>query len=507
MTETNKNNSLQSKKNSESKLKKHCLYKILNPDSICVFGANNDLLKSMGSMQMSNIKSAFKGKIFPIHPKLEIVQDLKAYKSVLDLPEIPDLAFIIIPSKAVAQVMEECGQKGIKHLIITTGGFREIRDREEGVKLSKKIDAIAKKYNMRFIGPNCIGLYNGFANLNTFWAYIPHEIGNISIASQSGTIASLTSWQTKYMGVKIGKSISVGNENNIDLVDVLEYFMIDEETDVIGLYIEEIKRADEFIKLAKKITPIKPIMAIYVGGSGAAARSTGSHTGSLAGDVKIYDAVFKQTGIISTNSIVDFFLGLRTLLYAKCNNVFPKGKRVGILTASGGSAAILTKRSEMFGLDVPEFSEDLQTKISKLIPPHASGRNPIDLTFFKNHYDFFVTLPKLLLKSGEIDILMFDGIYDLEELNNHYDKLGYPIDEFMRNSTESFYTNFTKPLQRLAHKNSIPIFFSGPQLYSYPSYREFLENNLPIFEFWDAPPKFAAILVKYSELHRKLSDK
>ena len=133
MTETNKKNSLQSNQNSESNLNKHCLYKILNPDSICVFGANNDPLNSMGSMQMSNIISAFKGKVYPIHPRLEVVQGLKSYKNVLDLPETPDLAFIIVPSKVVPQVMEECGQKGIKRLIITTGGFREIGDRDNGI--------------------------------------------------------------------------------------------------------------------------------------------------------------------------------------------------------------------------------------------------------------------------------------------------------------------------------------------------------------------------------------
>lgn len=506
MTEINKNNPLESNQVTEKALQDHCLHKILNPKSICVFGANDDFINTMGSMQMRNIKSAFKGKLFPIHLRLSKVQGLKAYKSVLDLPEIPDLAFLIIPKRVVPQIMEECGQKGIKRLIITTGGFREVGERGDGIKLSKEIDAIAKKYSMRFIGPNCIGLYNGYANLNTFWAYFPHLVGNISIASQSGTIASLTSWQTRYRGVKIGKSISVGNERNIDIVDVLEYFRDDPQTSVIGLYIEEIKRGREFFKLAKEVTPKKPIVAMYAGGEGAAARSVSSHTGSIAGNNKIFEAMFNQTGIISTNSILDFLQFLKTLSYAQANNVYPKGKRVGILTNSGGSAAIMSKSTEMYGLEVPEFSKELQEKISRYMPPHASGKNPIDVTFSKNQNDFFTTLPKLLVKSGEIDLLLFDGFFDLSEMFEIFEKSGSTIDETMKQSAKSFYTNLTKPLRRLAGKKSIPILYSGPQLFSHQSYIDFIEKDLPIFELWDDPPKNAAMLVKYSEYRRKFSE-
>lgn len=506
MTEFNKNNPLKSNQDINNALKNHCLYKILNPNSICVFGANNDFFNTMGSMQMRNIKSAFKGKLFPIHPRLKKVQGITAYQSVLDLPEIPDLAFLIIPNRVVPKIMEECGQKGIKRLIITTGGFRETGEQGDGIKLSKKIDSIAKKYGMRFIGPNCIGLYNGYANLNTFWAYFPHLIGNISIASQSGTIASLTSWQTRYRGIKIGKSISVGNERNIDLVDVLEYFRDDPQTSVIGLYIEEIKRGKEFIKLSKEVTPKKPIVAMYSGGEGAAARSVSSHTGSIAGNNKIFEGMFKQTGIISTNLIVDFLQFLKTLSYAQANNVYPKGRRVGILTNSGGSAAIMSKSTEYYGLEVPEFSRTLQEKVSKYIPPHASGKNPIDVTFSKNQKDFFTTLPKLLVKSGEIDLLLFDGFFDLKEMIEIFKKSGSPVDEMMKLSTESYYTNLLKTLQRIAHKKSIPILYSGPQLFSHQAYRDFIERDLPIFELWDAPPKNAAMLVKYSEYRRNFSE-
>jgi acyl-CoA synthetase (NDP forming) len=240
----------------EDPSKDHFLYRLLNPRSICVFGANNDLLRTMGSMQLRNCIAGggLSGHLYPIHPSLEEVQGIKSYKSVFDLPETPDLAFIILRPSVVPQVLDECGQKGIKSAIITSGGFREIGP--DGVELSKKLEEITKKYDMRFIGPNCLGVYNGYfhypekedAYFNTFWIYLPHRRGNISIVSQSGTIAAQTAWHSNYMGVKIGKSISIGNERNIDVVDFLEYLKDDSQTDVIGLYLEEVKRGKEFIK-------------------------------------------------------------------------------------------------------------------------------------------------------------------------------------------------------------------------------------------------------------------
>ena len=306
----------------------------------------------MGSMQFQNIiNGGFEGDLYPIHPKLDNVQGYKAYKSVLELPDIPELAFIILPPKIVPTVMEECGEKGIKYLIITSGGFREVGP--EGESLSSQIDQIAKKYGMRFIGPNCLGIYNGWygapkenIHLNTMWITETTERGNVSVASQSGTIACHTVWHAKRIGLKIGKSISNGNENNIDLVDMLYYFRDDPQTEVIGLYIEEIKRGKEFIEIAKQITPKKPIVAIYAGGSEAATRSINSHTGSIGGNQEIFNAVFKETGIISTDSIMDFLYFLRTFSWAQRTGIYPKGKKVGVITNSGGAGAMMTKNLE-----------------------------------------------------------------------------------------------------------------------------------------------------------------
>ncbi|NVM37805.1 MAG: CoA-binding protein [Candidatus Lokiarchaeota archaeon] len=501
-----------SKNNSES-IKNNFIEKILNPKSICVFGANNNLMTTMGSMQLRNIIAGggFNGNIFPVHPRLEKVQGIQAYQSIFDIPIIPDLAFIILPTRIVPQVMEECGQKGVKNLIITSGGFRE--SGSDGIELSKQIDEIANKYNMRFIGPNCLGIYNGWydypdkkdAYFNTFWIYLPHKRGNISIISQSGTVAAQTAFYTNDLGIKIGKSISVGNERNIDLVDVLKYLKNDPQTEVIGLYIEEIKQGKEFLKLVKSITPKKPIVAIYAGGTKAAARSIMSHTGSISTDNKIYEAVFKKTGIISTNSIMDFLYYLRTLSHAQSYNIFPKGNRIGIITDSGGPGAMMTKTAELYGMEVPEFSQELQSEIKKYIPKTASSVNPIDITFHENFMNMFIKFPKLLMKSREVDVIVVFGVYDFDDIMNVIEKSGMKPDENMKNMKEIFETMVLKSIKSLVKKHLIPVFFAGPYPYRYPWMQKFIEHDIPIFSMWDDITKCLNILCRYAEYRNKFS--
>lgn len=501
-----------SENNSES-IKDNFIEQILKPKSICVFGANNNLMTTMGSMQLRNIIAGggFDGNIFPVHPKLEKVQGIKAYQSIFDIPIIPDLAFIILPTRIVPQVMEECGQKGVKHLIITSGGFRE--GGSDGIELSKQIDEIAKKYNMRFIGPNCLGIYNGWygypdkkdAYFNTFWIYLPHKRGNISIISQSGTVAAQTAFYTNDLGIKIGKSISVGNERNIDLVDVLNYLKNDPQTEVIGLYIEEIKQGKDFIKLAKSITPKKPIVAIYAGGTKAAARSIMSHTGSVSTDDKIYEAVFKKTGIFSTNSIMDFLYYLRTLSYAQSYNIFPKGNRIGIITDSGGPGAMMTKTAELYGMEVPEFSQELQSEFKKYIPKTASSVNPIDITFHENFMNMFIKFPKLLMKSREVDVIVVFGVYDFDDIMNVIEKSGMKLDEDMKNMRDVFEKMVLESIKSLMKKHSIPVFFAGPYPYRYSWMQKFVEHDIPIFSMWDDITKCLNILCRYADYRNKFS--
>jgi len=496
MTESNENPS-----------EDHFLHSIINPKSIAIFGANNKFLDTMGAMQLRNIIAGgfAKNKIFPIHPKLDIIQGLKTYKSVLDLSEVPDLALIILRPDVVPEVLEQCGLKGIKNIIITSGGFREIG--KKGIMLSQTIDDIAKKYNMRFVGPNCLGVYNGWYDypenknsyFNTMWIYKVPERGKISIAAHSGTVASHLFWFCRQIGVKIGKSLSIGNERNIDLVDILEYYKDDPQTDVIGLYIEEIKRGKEFIQLAKDITPLKPIVAIYAGGSEAASRSIMGHTGSLAGDDKIFEAVFKEAGIISTFSIKDFLYYLRAFSYG----IIPKSNRIGIITDSGGSGAMMAKAAEKYGLIIPEFSEELKSKLKAYVPSVANIDNPLDLTFQFNQYNLYVKIPKIIINSGEVDGIIIYAVFGFEEIMDVVKKSGGKSYEEFDITNEMMRSVYLKPMQRFVRKKKVPIFYIGPQGYSNPWVREFLKSDIPIFDLWDMPIKTFSVLARYSEYRKQ----
>ena len=497
--------------NNKNVLKNHFLYRFINPESIAVFGASNSFLDNMGAMMLRNIifGGFSKERIYPIHPKLENIQDLKAYKSILDLPEVPDLAFIVLRPNIVPRVLEECGEKGVKRAIIVSGGFREYGS--NGIIFSHKISDIARKNDIRFIGPNCLGIYNAFYNypefkdkrFNTMWIYETPERGNISIIAHSGTVASHVFWYCKRVGVKIGKSLSTGNEENIDIVDFLDYLKDDPETDVIGLYIEEIKRGKEFINTVKKITPTKPIVAIYAGGTEAASRSIMGHTGSIAGDDKIFEAVFKETGIISTYSIKEFFYYLKTF----SQNIIPNGNRLGIITDSGGCGAMMAKAAEKLGLIVPEFSEELKDKLKPYVPPVANIDNPLDLTFQFNQYNLYVKIPKIMINSGEIDGIIMYAVFGFKEILDVIKTSGGETYEELEVSNDMMKGLYLKPVQRLVKKKSVPVFYIGPQGYSNPWVREFIDSNIPIFDLWDLPVKCFSVLAKYSEYRKKINPK
>jgi len=250
----------------------HFLHDFLKPQSVAIYGANHSVATTMGTMLLSNlIIGGFDGNIYPIHLKLDAVFGHKAYKSISEVPEVPDLVIIVLPPRIVPQIFEECGEKGVKKIVLISGGFREVTGELKN-NLTEQMTQLAKKYGIRFIGPNCLGFYNAWAypetgdkafNLMIFVKQTGN--GKLSLASQSGTMTSHIFMDPENIDIHIGKSVSIGNEANIDLVDFLEYFKDDSETDVIGLYIEEIKRSKEFIEIAKDITPNKPIIALYGG--------------------------------------------------------------------------------------------------------------------------------------------------------------------------------------------------------------------------------------------------
>ncbi|MFX1392046.1 MAG: CoA-binding protein [Promethearchaeota archaeon] len=492
--------------------KTHFLHDFLRPKSIAIYGANNTFGTTMGTMQLMRIiSSGYKGKIFPIHLKLKKVLGYQAYRTIAEVPEIPDLVIIVLPPKIVTQVFKECGEKGVKKIVLISGGFREVTGDRINT-LTEQIVKIANHYSIRFIGPNCFGFYNswiypendGVFNMMVWGDGLKR--GKFSLASQSGTMSSHWGMDPEYIDLNVGKTISVGNEANIDLVDFLEYFKDDDETEIIGLYIEEIKRGQKFIQLIKEIIPKKPIVAMYGGGSGAGNRAIKSHTGSMAGNIKIFDAMIKETGIIKTD-YVEEFLDIISIL-SKPNFIYPRGKRIGIITNSGGPGALIANNAERKGLIVPKLSDSLQLKLKKILPPTGSWVNPIDVTFDMNIFNFYINIPKTLMRSGEVDAIIIYGAIGFHELIPYLlqnEKLSAHVEfrKDMADKLDEMDKIFILPTIKASQKYSIPIIYINPQNYASNWSKKIREHGGIVFQFWDRPVSALAKIIKYVKFTRK----
>ncbi|HRW81424.1 MAG TPA: CoA-binding protein, partial [Desulfomonilia bacterium] len=278
---------------------------LMNPSSIAFVGASNTFT-TMGTIQCMNlIAGGYPGEVFPIHPKEATVLGKKAYKAIADLPVVPDLAVLVVPTRLVLDMVEEFGRLGTKHMVIITAGFRETGT--NGGAMEKVLVERARHYGIRFLGPNCLGIVNTHLPLNITVGPVQDYKGKLGLASQSGTyVAQVVSYLHKN-GIALSKAISVGNEADINLIDCIEYLGQDDNTRAIGLYIEGIRDASRFLEVASRVSRVKPIVAQYVGGSEAGARSGSSHTGAMAGPDHLYEALFDQAGVIGVDSIEDVY--------------------------------------------------------------------------------------------------------------------------------------------------------------------------------------------------------
>jgi len=376
------------------------LFPIANPKSIAFFGASNNYT-TMGTIQFMSMKElGYEGQVYPIHLKETEVQGYRAYQSVMDLPEVPDLAIIVLPTRIVCQAMDECGQKGIKRAVVISGGFKEVG--EEGAKLEDELKRTADHYGIRFVGPNCIGVVNPHRKLNPTPLPYDGQPGFIGLASQSGSFVTQMFDYLRPMGLGFSSAFSVGNEANIDIVDCLNYFGACEKTKVIALYIEGIRRGRAFIEMARSIVPKKPIVALYVGGTDTGKRAGFSHTGALSGPDDLYSGLFKQSGVIRASSITELF----DFCWALGCLPAPKGRGLVIQTHSGGPGANAADAAGRAGLRLPSLSEATREKLKPFFPPTASIINPVDMTFSRNSSDLFSIIPQTLMEDENTDALL-----------------------------------------------------------------------------------------------------
>ena len=344
---------------------------IFKPRSIAVIGASNTLGKWGYHMVSRPLLTGFRGTIYPVNQSEKMIMGLPSYASVLDIPNVVDMAVVVVPAPIVPRVIAECVQKGIKGAVVITAGFGETGS--EGLALQNEVVAIARKGGLRLVGPNCNGILSSAVNLNLSFERAPRS-GHIAFISQSGTFGADLADSALAKGYGLSKFVSIGNQADLNAADYLEYLIEDEDTKVIILYMEGFREGRRFFQLAAESVRKKPVIIYKAGFTKAGARATQSHTGSLAGQDHLFDAMCRQAGILRADEVFQPF----DMAEALVHQPLPRGRRIGIV-GSGGQGVVTCDACNLLGLEVPEFDSETQTQLKKLLAPHApTPRNPLD---------------------------------------------------------------------------------------------------------------------------------
>lgn len=343
------------------------------PGSVAVIGASREEEK-VGHIILDNIiNSGYKGKLFPVNPKADEIHGIKCYPSVLNVPGDIDLAIIVIPAQFVLQVLEECSKKNTKWSIIISAGFKETGI--EGAKRERQLIEKAKDYGIRILGPNCLGIIDTKCPINaTFLPNMP-PMGKIGFISQSGALGTAILDWAKTNKIGFSKFVSLGNKADISENDLFDDWENEKDTEVITAYLEGVKYGREFIRISSKVSKKKPIIVIKSGNTDAGARAVSSHTGTLAGSAKAYEAAFKQAGIIRANTIRDLFNYAKAFSYQP----LPKGKKVAIITNAGGPGIMATDECEKSDILLASLKKETIDGLKEFLPEAANFYNPIDI--------------------------------------------------------------------------------------------------------------------------------
>ena len=362
---------------------------IFSPASVAVVGASTTPGKVGHDIFVNILKGGYTGTLYPVNPNARAVASVRAYPSISEIPDPVDLAMIILPPRPALAAVEEAVEKGIKGIVIVSAGFREVG--REGLEIENRIVSVCREAGIRVVGPNCLGVINPLAavRLNASFSARMPESGNVSFMSQSGALctAVLDFAADKEFG--FSKFISIGNKADVDELDLMRYFHQDPDTEVILIYMEELRRGPEFIEVVKEITSgdfrPTPVLAIKSGRTSAGAEAAASHTGALAGTEAVYDAIFKQSGIIRVDSIDELFDYASAFAYknesalGKLRRKVPYGNRLAIVTNAGGPGIVATDMTISSGMQLARFQPDTIETLASHLPKTANLHNPVDV--------------------------------------------------------------------------------------------------------------------------------
>jgi acetyl coenzyme A synthetase (ADP forming)-like protein len=388
------------------------------PKSVAVIGASTKP-DSLGRAVFKNILfHGYTGVVYPVNPKAKSILGVKAYPSVLDIPDEIDLAVIIVPAIAVANVLEECGRKGVRAAIVISAGFKEIG--EEGAQRERELQQIAQRYGIALLGPNCLGIINTdpAVSLNaTFAPGMPRQ-GNIAFISQSGALGVAALEYAQRQKIGLSKFISIGNKADLHENHLLDYLKDDPLSDVILLYIEDLEDPQGFHRLATEITSERPkkipILAIKSGRTLEGAKAATSHTGALAGSDEVYDSIFMQSGVLRVETIEELF----DYAIAFAQQPLPQSNRIAIVTNAGGAGILATDAAVRHGVQLAEFTEETVRKLRELLPPTVNVANPVDMTGEPNEQRYETVVRTVLEDPNVAGVVVIAAPHILMSLEN-----------------------------------------------------------------------------------------
>ncbi len=374
---------------------------ILRPRSIAVIGASRER-GTIGAEVFHNlIARGFEGPVYPVNPRASVVQSVVAYPSIGAVPGPVDLALVIVPAAFVLPVLEECGKKGVRGAVVISAGFREVG--EEGAARERALVECARRYGMRLVGPNCLGVLNTEKAVRmdaTFAAVFP-PAGHVAFSSQSGALGLAILEYASQLNLGISQFVSVGNKADVSGNDLLLFWETDADTNVILLYLESFGNPRRFTQIARRVARRKPIVAVKSGRTRAGIRAASSHTGSLAGADVAVDALCEQSGVIRTDTIEELF----DVALLMATQPVPRGNRVGILTNAGGPGIMASDACESHGLEVPLLEDSVVEALRAFLPREASTRNPVDMIASATPESFERSL-QVILQDANVDAVL-----------------------------------------------------------------------------------------------------
>src|SRR5215208_516964 len=369
---------------------------ILKPRSIAVVGASRSP-DTIGHQVVANlVRHGFTGAVYPVNPSAAAVHSIRAYPGVAALPDVPDVAVVVVPKQHVLGVAEECGRLGVRGLVVISAGFKETGP--EGMERERELMAVVRRHGMRMVGPNCMGVINTApaVSMNATFAPTMPPFGRAAFVSQSGALGvSVLDYASEY-GIGIAQFVSMGNKPDVSGNDVLLEWEHDPAVDVILMYVENFGNPRRFLEIASRISRRKPIIVVKAGRSTVGARAASSHTGALAASDAAVDALLAQAGVLRADSVEELF----DMAMAFTGQPLPRSRRTAVLTNSCGPGILAADALERVGLQVVELAPQTVERLRPLFPPEASVRNPLDMIASANAAGYRAALGAMLADPG-----------------------------------------------------------------------------------------------------------